>query len=74
MPFKYDWVISLSFERAKQVMGGVQEPNKDEAKNGWTEESLTIYLAERKMTEIDKIYPKKQQPKRTQSRMKWLQR
>lgn len=70
----YDWNISLGLDRAKQIMGGLQKPNEDEIKNGWTAEKLTIYLAERKMTEMDRILPKKTLQKRTKSKMKWLRR
>ena len=69
-----DWTVTLSVERAKEIMGGVMKPTPEEKQNGWTEDSLTIYLAERKQSEITKLYPKKKKPTRTKSRMRWLRR
>jgi len=69
-----DWTVSLGLDRAKEIMGGLIEPNKGEKKNGWTTEKLTIYMAERKVAFVDKIFPKKQKPNRTRSRMRWLRR
>ena len=70
----YDWHVSLGLDRAKEIMGGLVEPNEGEAKNGWTPETLTVYMAERKQAEAQSLFPKRKKPSRTKSRMKWLRR
>ena len=70
----YDWVVTMPIDRATEIMGGLIEPSKDEMKNGWTAESLTIYMAERQLTAADRLFKKPAKPKRTKSRMKWLRR
>ena len=33
----------ITFEQAVEILGEELEPDKDEARNGWTKETLTIY-------------------------------
>ena len=36
----------ITFEQAVEILGEELEPDKDEARNGWTKETLTIYHAQ----------------------------
>jgi len=42
----------LTYEEAVKVLGEELEPDKDEARNGWDKESLTIYHAQRRLAEM----------------------
>lgn len=61
----------MTFEEAVKLIGEM-EPTDDEAKNGWTNESLTIYHAERELAKADLILsPAAKKPSRTEQRFKW---
>jgi len=61
----------MTFDEAVKIMGEM-EPSDDEAKNGWTRESLTIYHAERELAKGDLLlHPPARKPQRTEQRFKW---
>jgi len=62
----------MTFDEAVEVVG-VSEPSHDEQSNGWTVESLTIYLAERALANSDSILsPIPMRPTRTNNSLRWL--
>jgi len=62
----------MTFEEACKVVGKI-EPTKEELKNGWTLETLTLYMAERELAKGESIlHPPQQKPQRTTNAFKWL--
>ncbi len=50
-------------------MAELVEPTEDERRNGWTTETLTIYLAERERAQSEAFFnPPKRRPRRANSR------
>jgi len=62
----------MTFDEAVEIVGEA-EPSEDEIKNGWTIESLTIYLAERAMANTESVLsPRPVRPRTTNNSLRWI--
>ena len=62
----------MTFEEAVELLGGPLDPTDEEAKNGWTTESLSCYHAEREIAKADLILnPKPVRATRTMNALRW---
>lgn len=65
----------MTYEEALELLGGPIEPTPEEAKNGWTKRSLTVYHAELEAAIYDRIInPPKKKPTATEHKLKWPRR
>jgi len=62
----------MTFDEARKILGGEIEPTGEEARNGWTVNSLTIYMAEREQAKAETILrPPRRKPTQTENRFRW---
>ena len=65
----------MDYKDAVEYLGAPVEPSKDEKRNGWSTETLTVYLAERKMGEASRVLDRPiERPTQTICHRRWLRR
>lgn len=62
----------MTFEEAVELVGKA-DPTEDETRNGWSVETLTIYLGERALAQRDTVLdPAPIKPTKTNNGLRWL--